>query len=131
MPKTKQRLATATIVTKNALEQAGVSLQELAEKPKASWSLREAVIFLQDAVTTALNRGYSYDEIVKILAANKIPITASSLKRYLSAARQERRESAERKVKQSRKSATTAKPGKTKASAAQTTAKRRTKSKTR
>lgn len=90
MPKVKQRPSAATIVSKDALEQAGVRLQELPDKPKEFWSLREAVAILQDEITIALNRGYTYDEVVEILADKNISITASSLKRYLATARRER-----------------------------------------
>lgn len=94
MPKAKQRPSVATIVSKSALEQVGANLQELPEKPKDAWSLREAVALLQDAITIALNRGYSYDEIVEVLADNEINITASSLKRYLATARRDREDAA-------------------------------------
>ncbi|MBF2047184.1 MAG: hypothetical protein IGS54_07445 [Elainella sp. C42_A2020_010] len=89
MPKTKQRPSAVTIVSKDALEQAGIRLQELPDKPKEFWSLREAVAILQEDITDALNRGYTYDEIVKLLAGKNISITASSLKRYLATARRE------------------------------------------
>lgn len=90
MPKAKQRPSVATIVAKSALEQASVGLQALPEKPKEVWSLRETVALLQDDITSALNRGYTYDEIVKVLADKHIDITVSSLKRYLAAARRDR-----------------------------------------
>lgn len=90
MPKAKQRPSVATIVAKSALEQASVGLQALPEKPKEVWSLRETVALLQDDITSALSRGYTYDEIVKVLADKNIDITVSSLKRYLAAARRDR-----------------------------------------
>jgi Tfp pilus assembly protein PilV len=103
MPKVKQRPSAATIVSKDALEQAGVRLQELPDKPKEFWSLREAVAILQDEITIALNRGYTYDEVVEILADKDISITASSLKRYLATARRERNGST-RRTRRPRKS---------------------------
>lgn len=90
MPRAKQRPSVATIVSRSTLEQASVSLQALPDKPKEVWSLRETVMLLQDDITTALNRGYTYDEIVKVLADRGIDITTSSLKRYLATARRER-----------------------------------------
>jgi hypothetical protein len=90
MPKAKQRPSVATIVSKSSLEQASARLQALPGKPKETWSLRETVALLQDNITGALNRGYTYDEIVKVLRDKKISITVSSLKRYLATARRDR-----------------------------------------
>lgn len=87
MPTTKQRPPASTVVPKNAIQQAGQSLQDLPEKPKESWSLREAVSVLQEDITLALNRGYSYEEVVALLAKSGVSITVSSLKRYLAAAK--------------------------------------------
>jgi hypothetical protein len=87
MPTTKKRPSASTVVAKSAIEQAGSSLQALPEKPKQSWSLREAVAVLHADITTALNRGYSYEEVVTLLAKNGVSITVSSLKRYLAAAK--------------------------------------------
>jgi hypothetical protein len=104
MPRAKQRPSVATIVSKSTLEQASVSLQALPDKPKEVWSLRETVMLLQDDITSALNRGYTYDEIVKVLADKEIGITASSLKRYLATARRDRGNGAVRRTRQSRSS---------------------------
>jgi hypothetical protein len=104
MSKAKQRPSVATIVAKSALEQASVKLQALPDKPKEVWSLRETVALLQDDITSALNRGYTYDEIVKVLADKNIDITVSSLKRYLAAARHNRGDAPVRgKTRQTRK----------------------------
>ncbi|NJO42311.1 MAG: hypothetical protein HC769_05765 [Cyanobacteria bacterium CRU_2_1] len=84
MAVTKKRSSTAVIVPTIALQQATTTLQELPEKPKETWSLREAIALLQEPISTALSRGYGYEEITAILNAKGIKITASSLKRYLS-----------------------------------------------
>lgn len=90
MPKVKQRSSAAIIVSRSALNKTSTSLANLPERPKEFWSLRETVVLLQDDITLALRRGYSYEEIVQVLADKKIFITASSLKRYLATARRER-----------------------------------------
>lgn len=103
MPKAK-RPSVATIVSKSALEQAGVRLQELPDKPREVWSLRETVALLQTEITSALNRGYTYDEIVKVLADKGIDITVSSLKRYLATAKRDQKDtSVGSKTRQPRK----------------------------
>ena len=86
MARTKKR-SSGTGVAQVALHQVGLSLQDLPEKPKETWSLREAVELLQEPISTALSRGYSYEEIVGILGKHDIRITASSLKRYLAVAK--------------------------------------------
>lgn len=94
MSKTKQRPSAATIVSQSVLEQASVKLQALPDKPKEVWSLRETIALLQDEITSALSRGYTYDEIVKVLADKGINITTSSLKRYLATAKRDRGDAA-------------------------------------
>ena len=86
MARTKKR-SSGTNVAQVALHQVGLSLQDLPEKPKETWSLREAVELLQEPISTALSRGYTYEEIVGILGKHDIRITASSLKRYLAVAK--------------------------------------------
>jgi hypothetical protein len=102
MPPTKQRTSTSAAVRKAAIEQAGLSLQELPEKPKDTWSLREAVSLLHDSITTALSRGYSHEEVSALLGEQGVSITASSLKRYLATARREK-EGPKSKTKRARK----------------------------
>jgi hypothetical protein len=87
MPPIKQRPPASVAVSKAAIEQATSVLQELPAKAKESWSLREAVTLLQDSITTALDRGYSYEEVSTMLAGKGVAITASSLKRYLANAK--------------------------------------------
>jgi hypothetical protein len=87
MPPIRQRPSAAAAVTKAAIAQATNMLDELPARPKESWSLREAVNMLQDSITTALSRGYSYEEVTVLLAGKGVDITASSLKRYLATAK--------------------------------------------
>jgi hypothetical protein len=87
MPPIRQRPSAAAAVTKAAIAQATKMLDELPARPKESWSLREAVNMLQDSITTALSRGYSYEEVTVLLAGKGVDITASSLKRYLATAK--------------------------------------------
>jgi hypothetical protein len=87
MPPVKQRPPSSVAVSKAAIAKATQILDELPAKAKESWSLREAVTLLQDSITTALDRGYSYEEVSTMLAGKGVSITASSLKRYLANAK--------------------------------------------
>lgn len=84
MARTRKRSSTSVIVPSTALEQATTTLQELPEKPRETYSLREAIALLQEPISLALGRGYSYDEVRAILSENGIDIAPSSLRRYLS-----------------------------------------------
>jgi hypothetical protein len=89
MAPTKRRSSASAAISQSAIEQVGSILKNLPEKPKENLSLREVVSELHSAITTALGRGYSYDEVVAILADQGVEITVASLKRYLAAARKE------------------------------------------
>ncbi|WP_202925161.1 hypothetical protein [Myxacorys almedinensis] len=89
MAATKRRSPTSTLVSKNAITQASSSLQDLPEKPKEIWSLREAINLLKDQITVALDRGYSYTEVSQMLSKTGVEISPSTLKYYLSSARKE------------------------------------------
>lgn len=89
MAKTKKRASGSATISKTAIEQVSLKLKDLPEKPKENLSLREAISQLHGSITTALNRGYSYDEVVKILSSQGVSITVASLKRYLAVARKE------------------------------------------
>lgn len=112
MPKPKQRQSDITIISPSLLNEAGASLEKLPAKTKEVWSLREVVVLLQDDITTALQRGYSYEEIVAVLKKKRISITASSLKRYLAMARRESGKSKPRKPRQPKVVDLAAKPAK-------------------
>jgi len=83
----KRRSPTSTLVSKAAISQASSTLTELPEKPKEIWSLREAINALQDQIILALDRGYGYPEISKMLTTQGVEISASTLKYYLSSVR--------------------------------------------
>ena len=85
----KRRSPTSTLVSKTAISQASSTLLDLPEKPKEIWSLREAINALKDQITSALDRGYGYPEISKMLTAQGVEISASTLKYYLSSVRRE------------------------------------------
>jgi hypothetical protein len=86
----KKRSSVATAVSKSTIDQAGVLLTGLPEKPKSHWSLREAVGLLQDPIILALSRGYTYEELATLLGERGIKIAVPSLKRYLAAVKQEK-----------------------------------------
>lgn len=83
MISTTRRSPNATLVTKTAVEQASQALQELPEKPREKLSLREVVDALREHITAALDKGYSYEDITAMLAAQGVSIAPSSLKHYL------------------------------------------------
>ncbi|WP_088890598.1 hypothetical protein [Leptolyngbya ohadii] len=89
MPKSRKTASSAT-VTKSAIDHATSILEDLPEKPKENWSLREAVAYLQAQISSALSKGYSYEEVARMLTERGIEISASSLKSYLSAAKRQK-----------------------------------------
>ncbi|BAU15541.1 hypothetical protein LEP3755_61000 [Leptolyngbya sp. NIES-3755] len=89
MAGTKRRSPTSTLVSKDSISSASTALQDLPEKPKEIWSLREAIHLLKDQITQALDRGYSYSEVSQMLSSKGVEISPSTLKYYLSSARKE------------------------------------------
>lgn len=78
-----RRSPNAAQIQKTAIEQAATALQELPEKPKEQLSLREAVDLMRDSISAALDKGYNYEEVAKMLTAQGVEIRPSSLKYYL------------------------------------------------
>lgn len=107
MPKVSKRLPSSVIISPSVLSNASSVLESLQEKPRASWSLREAVLVLQESISAALSKGYSYDEVAKILSDKEVSISASSLKSYLSAAKRQKGISKVKAKKVGRRSKTT------------------------
>jgi hypothetical protein len=60
-----------------------VKLEQLEEKPKEELSVRESIYFLRDKLRSAMKKGYSYQDLSEILAAQEILISAATLKQYL------------------------------------------------
>lgn len=89
MAGTKRRSPTSTLVSKDSISSASSALQDLPEKPKEIWSLREAIHLLKDQITQALDRGYGYSEVSQMLSSKGVEISPSTLKYYLSSARKE------------------------------------------
>lgn len=89
MVTTKRRSPTSTLVSKDSLTGASTALQDLPEKPKEIWSLREAINLLKDQITLALDRGYTYTEVSQMLSSKGVEISPSTLKYYLSSARKD------------------------------------------
>ena len=90
MATTKRRSPTSTLVPKAAISSASSVLDGLPEKPKEIWSLREAIDLLKEPISAALDRGYSYTEVSKMLTEKGVEISPSTLKYYLSSARREK-----------------------------------------
>ena len=79
------RRRSSTSIPQSVIDQASTALDQLPEKPKENLSLKEAVAALKDTITSALERGYSYEEVAAMLSEQGVKISASSLKSYLSA----------------------------------------------
>jgi hypothetical protein len=77
-----KRLKTV-IVKKESIDHAGAFLQQLPEKPKENLSLREAINQLRDQLKAALIKGYSYEDLAKMLTGKGIDISPSTLKNYV------------------------------------------------
>lgn len=73
----------AKFVSKQTVDQMGISLQELPEKTPDTLSLRQTIERLREPIEAALAKGYSYDELVPMLAQQDINIQPSTLKRYV------------------------------------------------
>lgn len=58
-------------------------LQELPTKEKSNFSAREAVIRAEPALSPLLKRGYSYDDLVRLLGESGIKIKRGTLQTYL------------------------------------------------
>ncbi|WP_088889376.1 hypothetical protein [Leptolyngbya ohadii] len=87
MPRTRSQ--TASKIAPDAIAQLNSVFDALPEKPRDTYTLRQAVTLLYAPLLTALSRGYSYEEIAVILSEQEIPISALSLKRYLSLSKSE------------------------------------------
>jgi hypothetical protein len=73
----------AKFVSKQTVEQVGTYLQELPEKTPDTLSLRQTIERLRESIEAALAKGYSYEELVPMLAQQGIDIQPSTLKRYV------------------------------------------------
>ncbi len=90
-PSSRKRSSGSALVDESAISQAGSLLEQLPQKPKEHWSLREAIDLLREPINTALDRGYTHNEIATFLADQEIRISVSSLKRYLAKTRENSR----------------------------------------
>lgn len=69
-------------VTPDTVQQAIAYLEDLPEKTKENLSLKETVLHMQDEIKAALAKGYSYEDIAKMLSDKGIKISALTLKNY-------------------------------------------------
>lgn len=79
MEKTRRNQKIA--VTK--LDKISTKLGELNKKQKSELNLRESIYYLRHKLNRALRQGYSYQDLSQILAEQKIIISATTLKQYL------------------------------------------------
>jgi hypothetical protein len=75
--------SSTTGVNSTAVEQVRTALEALPEKPKVELSLREAVEQMQESLKAALERGYRYEELAKLLSEQGIHVSALTLRQYL------------------------------------------------
>jgi hypothetical protein len=66
----KRRAPTSTTVPKAIVEQAHLSLTELAQRPKDNASLREAVEQTLKAIAEIMAKGYSPEEVSELVRKN-------------------------------------------------------------
>lgn len=92
----------ASLVKQETVGHAISFLEELPEKTKEDLSLREAVGQMQEQIKAALDKGYNYDEIAKMLSEKGIRISALTLKNYAPSGR---RQAGKGKTKRPRKTA--------------------------
>ncbi|MBD1909850.1 MULTISPECIES: hypothetical protein [unclassified Leptolyngbya] len=97
------RSPAAATITQNSIDEASAALEGLPEKPKTSWSLREAVNQLQGTINAALERGYSHQEVAEMLGEQGIRISPASLKSYLAAINRDAGSSAPKRRRSSAK----------------------------
>jgi len=100
------RSPAAANVTQKSIEAANTALAELPEKPKTHWSLREAISRLQGTINTALERGYSYQEVADMLGNQGIRISPASLKSYLASSSRDTTTTTSKRRRTSTKTAT-------------------------
>lgn len=92
----------ASVVRQENVGNAISFLEDLPEKTKEELSLREAIEQMQEPIRSALSKGYSYDDIAKMLLEQGIKISALTLKNYAPSGR---RQASKAKARQPRKTA--------------------------
>jgi hypothetical protein len=97
-PRTRRRAASSKKISQENIQDVVSSLQNLPAREMDVPSLREAVALLQDPINTALDRGYSYEEVTEVLQNQGIKVSVSSLKRYLSITRNEDTSQREKRI---------------------------------
>jgi hypothetical protein len=104
MAKSTKKVIRATIVKPETIEHTKTALQALPEKPKEGLSLREAVNRLQEPLRAALNRGYNYEDLAKMLTDRGIKISTATLKNYVPSGKRSGFQTKPRATKPSNKS---------------------------
>lgn len=77
----------AAAVKQASIEGTSAFLESLPDKPKEDLSLREAIDQMRDSVRSALNKGYTYQELAAMLTEKGIKISAFTLKNYVPSGR--------------------------------------------
>lgn len=72
-----------TIVKQDVVNTVAGFLGDLPDKPKEELSLKQAVEQLRDLIRSAFAKGYTYDEVARMLTDQGIRISAFTLKSYV------------------------------------------------
>ncbi len=91
----------SSLVKQENIGHAIALLQDLPEKPKEDLSLREAIVRMQESIRATLSKGYSYDEIAKMLSERGIKISALTLKNYAPSGKRQASKTKRRQTKKS------------------------------
>jgi hypothetical protein len=70
--------------TNDAISKAASALDALEPKAKSPRGMMAVVDALYDKITDAIDKGYSYEEIAKLLEESGCKISASTLRQYYS-----------------------------------------------
>ncbi len=105
MAATTRKRPKSTLVKQETVGHAIAFLQDLPEKTKEDLSLREAVEQMREPIRAALAKGYSYDDVAKMLSDKGIKISALTLKNYAPSGRRQASKTTTRRPRRSTKSA--------------------------
>ncbi|WP_421654640.1 hypothetical protein [Leptothermofonsia sp. ETS-13] len=105
MAATTRKRPKSTLVKQETVGHAIAFLQDLPEKTKEDLSLREAVEQMREPIRAALAKGYSYDDVAKMLSDKGIKISALTLKNYAPSGRRQAGKTTTRRPRRSTKSA--------------------------
>ena len=90
MPNQTRRNSRSGRIQPRIISKTRASLQDLPAREKELLSLQEAIYQLRVPLEAALTKGYSYSELANLLQQHEIPISASTLRNYLTSGRRQK-----------------------------------------